>query len=171
MNPPYVQVEYEDGDEEELDQEELAESLVPDNVVQVRIEDNGLGHQYLVALSRDDDTANAIAARLQAPEQAAHIVDLNAKRYRGIRRETPLMAKTRLLLPEGLAMKLREGVLGANTHRGLHGRLVDLCQACNHGFDGQHSVAMCASLGCGARLHRSCCDASALARPHFFCLT
>ena len=167
-NPPYVHVEYEDGDNEELDQTELAESLIPDDIVQVRLEDND-GHQYLVALTRDNDTVDSIAASLQAPQQAVHIVNLNSKRYRCIGIETKLKVSTLLLLPEGIAMKLREGVLGSKVNHGIHGHLVDLCQACNHGFNGKHGITTCASLGCGARLHSVCCDSSALARPHYFC--
>jgi hypothetical protein len=177
----FYTVLYEDGDHEDLTRQELATVIFPDEPLQLRMDiDSAGGEPYLYVLTRNNDKTREIAKDFGCPEMTDHILALNKNRYSALSGDSKLEAGTRILVPDSIAQGLRNGSVllckqvaavargSLSNHRAIFG----ICQVCDRNTlktgTGRADVLECASLGCGAKLHRAC-DTGAREGTNYFC--
>jgi hypothetical protein len=171
----FYTVLYEDGDKEDLTRYELAEVVLPDTPLQLRMEiDSSGGEAYLYVLTRNNDKTSQIAKNFGCPEMLSHILALNKKRYPGLSGESKLEPGTRILVPDTIAQALRKGKafsfehLSAGPSISLSKKqtILGVCQVCdrstlkNSTGKCRTDLLECTSLGCGAKVHRHCGESS-----------
>lgn len=177
----FYTVLYEDGDHEDLTRHELAKVLFPDEPLQLRMDiDSAGGEPYLYVLTRNNDKPSEIAKDFGCPEMIDHILALNKQRYSALSGDSRLESGTRILVPDSIAQVLRNGsaLVCKQVASAASGSLSDnraifgICQVCDcstlKAGPGRADVLECASLGCGAKLHRAC-DKGAREGTSYFC--
>ena len=179
----FYTVLYEDGDREDLSRDELAEVVLPDSPLQLRMEiDSSSGEAYLYVLTRNNDKASEIARDFGCPEMTSHILALNKKRYPGLCGESKLEAGTRILVPDTIAQAVRKGEAlvckqlstGSSVSLSRKLTILGICQVCDRSTlktinaKCRTDLLECASLGCGAKVHRQC-GIAPKEGLHYFC--
>ena len=113
------------------------------------------------------------------PEAIHQIMALNKERYPAMTQESKLEAGTRILVPDCIAAVLRNGsapsskqpASSTGSSLSAHRAIFGACSVCDKGplKPGHTNTLECASLGCGARVHRHCDAGNIREGSHYFC--
>lgn len=152
FNAPFYRIEFEDGDCEDWDKDDIRRGLISDDKAQFRmgITDDADAQLFLFVIARDDDTVSGICDGIGVKHGAT--LEINKERFSTLRAHSTLKKGTILVMPEDVAEILRHPRKSSGTNKAKF----EFCQVCS-GAIASDGVP-CASLGCGISVHELCLE-------------